>query len=566
MTLYLLLAVVMLLVIALAETLGERTGIVAPIILLVASAAVSLFTPLPDIEIEPDLILEVILPPLLFATAMRMPAHDFRRNFAPISVLAVVLVVVTAFAVGLTIHAVLPEVPLAYAVAVGAVMSPSDAVATGIVKQAGVSSRVIAILDGEGLINDASALVMLRSALLAATVGASTEQVVGDFAWAVAGAILCGMLVGHLMMWLRKHVHGVTANTVISLAIPFAAFLPAEHLGASGLVATVVAGLVVAHHSVEKLGPAQRMNERQTWATVGLILESAVSLLMGLQVPRLLEDAAEAGYTLASALGIGALAIVVIMVVRAFVVTPLLRWLRWRARRNPDYIERLDEFDKALEEMTTPSEHTLARARRRSERARADVRYSEESQLSWREGVVNIWSGMRGAVTLAAAQTIPEGTPARSFLILLAFVVAAASLILQGGTLGWLVTTVKPAPDVPSSREERLELRRALYDAACSVPVPPVLGQALCDGGDVSEKRIHQMPLTDLIRLVRKAITSGHLGDELHKEINAYVLERIRAKRELLLVERDAGRVRASDFDYHLSQLDAQQMVIELQG
>lgn len=167
---------------------------------------------------------------------------------------------------------------------------------------------------------------------------------------------------------------------------------------------------------------------------------------------------------------------------------------------------------------------------------------------------------------LAAAQTIPEDTPARSYLILLAFVVAAASLILQGGPLGWLVTTVKPAPAVPSSREERLELRRALYDAACSVPVPPSLEQALCAGGDVSEKRVHQMPLTDLIRLARKATTSGQMGDELHKEINAYELERIRAQRELLLVERDAGRVRSSNFDYHLSQLDAQQMVIELQG
>ncbi|WP_291314735.1 cation:proton antiporter [Corynebacterium sp. UBA2622] len=250
--------VVSLLVIAFAEPLGERLGVVAPIILLALSVATAYLPQVPPVDVDPEIILQLILPPLLFSTAMRMPAHDFRRNFGAIFGLAVVLVVVTALCVGVAIHLLVPQVPLAVGVAVGAVVSPSDAVAVGIVKRAGVSRRIVAILDGEGLINDASALVVLSTALVAAGSKVSPGEVAGRFVWAVLGAAAVGYAVGKLFMFLRRYVHHPTSNTVLSLAIPFAAFLPAEEIGSSGLVSTVVAGLVGGRAPPRLLPPPPR--------------------------------------------------------------------------------------------------------------------------------------------------------------------------------------------------------------------------------------------------------------------------------------------------------------------
>ena len=212
--------VVSLLVIACAEPLGERVGVVAPILLLAVGAVTAFLPQVPDLKIDPEIILQLILPPLLFSTAMRMPAHDFRRNLGAIFTLAVLLVVATALCVGAVIHLLLPEVPLAVAVAVGAVVSPLDAVAVGIVKKAGVSRRIVAILDGEGLVNDASALVVLGTAVLASGASVSAPAVAGRFVWAVAGAVVVGYAVGKVFMFLRRFVHHTTSNTVLSLATP----------------------------------------------------------------------------------------------------------------------------------------------------------------------------------------------------------------------------------------------------------------------------------------------------------------------------------------------------------
>lgn len=580
MTFIILLIVLMLLVIALAEPLGERIGVVAPVLLLVLSAAVAFVPQVPEVVIDPEIILELILPPLLFATAMRMPAHDFRRNFSSIFLLAVVLVVLTALSVGWVIHLIVPEIPLPIAIAVGAVVSPSDAVAVGIVKKAGVNRRIIAILDGEGLINDASALVTLGTALLAARSKVTAGEVLGNFLWAVAGAVIVGFLVGQLAMFLRRFVHHPTSNTVLSLAIPFAAFLPAEEMGASGLVSTVVAGLVVARKAVRVLGPSIRISDSQTWDTLGLVLESLVFVMMGLQMPHLIDDAKAAGYTFTLSFLVAMACWATVLVVRTAVVMPMMYAMRSNAERTVRRAERLGAMGSRIEEAYEDPriqdndryQRRLNSAQQTLDRRYGDARYFAEKSLGFRAGSVIVWAGMRGAITLAAAQTLPHDAPGRGFLILVAFIVAGASLIVQGGTLRFLVDIVDPGKDEPSSWEERKRQREVLNEAAEAVPVPADLERALRAGG-LSREKMRTTQVQDLVSALRAPGSfrlDGGADDidasAIPQQLADYGVARVKAQRDALVAERDAGRIDADDFSHLLRRLDGTQLSIEAQS
>ena len=579
-TFIILLIVIMLSVIALAEPLGERIGVVAPVLLLVLSAAVAFVPQVPEVVVDPEIILELILPPLLFATAMRMPAHDFRRNFSSIFLLAVVLVVLTAVSVGWVIHLIVPAIPLPIAIAVGAVVSPSDAVAVGIVKKAGVNRRIIAILDGEGLINDASALVTLGAALLAARSKVTAGEVLLNFVWAVAGAVIVGLLVGYGAMFLRRFVHHPTSNTVLSLAIPFAAFLPTEEIGASGLVGTVVAGLVVARKGVGVLGPSVRMSDTQTWDTLGLVLESLVFVLMGLQMPHLIDDARASGYTFMMSFTVAMACWATVLVARTLTVTPMMYVMRSRAERTLKRMERLDVLGSRIQEVSADPRMQDKRAQRRLSTAQqtvsrryGDARYFAEKSLGFRAGSVIVWAGMRGAITLAAAQTLPHDTEGRGFLVLVAFIVAGTSLIVQGATLGLLVDAVKPGQDEPSSWDERKRQRTMLRDAATAVPVPADLERALRYGG-MSEEAIHSAKVEDLLGVLRNPHGFSTPDDEeeevdlkaIPQQLADYGIARVKAQREALVADRDAGRIDADDFSYQLRRLDGAQLSIEAQS
>ncbi|WKD56987.1 Sodium, potassium, lithium and rubidium/H(+) antiporter [Corynebacterium capitovis DSM 44611] len=558
MTLLLFLIIVALLVIAFAEPLGERIGVVAPVILLIVGVASAYLPQVPEIEVDPEIILQLILPPLLFSTAMRMPEHDFRRNFRPIVILAVVLVAVTSVCVGALLHLLVPEIPLPYAIALGAVVSPSDAVAVGIVKRAGVNRRIVSILDGEGLINDASALVVLGTALLAAESPVSAGDVAGSFLWAVAGAVAVGFAIGQLFMFLHRYVHHATSNTVLSLAVPFAAFLPAEGIGSSGLVATVVAGLVAAHNAPRVLSPATRVTEGQTWDTVGLVLESLVFVLMGLQMPHLVDDAVASGFGLESSLTLALIVWLTVLLVRGLIVVPMLWYMRTRIPARRRRARRLEKASAALN--SAPSGTWRWRhARFRVDLLQSDLSYYADQSLGLRAGGAIVWAGMRGAVTLAAAQTLPPATPARGFLILLAFFVAAASLVVQGGSLKWVVDKLNPGADVPSSVEDRKRIREALGRAAASVPVPKELEDRMVAGG-LERAQISRAGTLDMMRAFRAA---GPLSAHGASQLIEYARARVGAQREALLDERDAARIDASDFDRQLRMLDAQELVVD---
>lgn len=244
-----------------------------------------------------------MLPPILYAAAVNVPVTDFRRNLRAITGLSVVLVVISAVVVGFLLTWLLPGLPLAAVSALGAVVSPPDAVAaTSIGKRLGVPSKLVTVLEGEGLVNDATALVLLRSAVAAIAGSFSFVEIAGDFAFAVIAAIGIGVGVGLVTVWARARINQPTLTTAISFVVPFLAFLPARSVHASGVLSVVVAGLVTGYKSARHLSAQDRISERMNWRTIQLLLENGVFLVMGLQISGIIENVEEEGSTCGPAL------------------------------------------------------------------------------------------------------------------------------------------------------------------------------------------------------------------------------------------------------------------------
>lgn len=538
-----------LLVIAGASLLGPRFGVASPLVLVAVGIGVSLLPFVPEVEIEPEWILAGILPPLLYSAAVSMPAMNFRREFTTISGLSVVLVIGSSLVLGLFFAWVIPDLGLAWGIALGAIVSPTDAVATSIVKRSAVTPRVVAILEGESLLNDATALVLLRTAIASVAAAFSFWSAVGDFAFAVIVAAILGWIVARLTLVLRARVSDSTVNTAISFTIPFLASIPAELLGASGLVAAVVAGITVGRRAPRVLPPQHRLSETQNWRTVELVLEGVVFLTMGLGIQAVIADVEEAhvGSVSAAAIAVGALGLILLL--RAVYVAPLLGSLAVRSRRSEQLRPRMTALQESLADPER-ADAVLARfgrgRRRQADQGRrspleemtsfatrlrrtlADIDYLLEAPLGWREGAVVVWAGMRGAVTVAAAQTLPADTPDRSLLLLIAYIVATLSLMLQGGTLARMVRWVKPAvPDPSIAAAERTRLLAFLQQVTVDFDESDRLGSSAT---------------------TRKALVN------------------IGARRAAVLDARDDGIFDAEVLAHALATLDAQQMTLEMQG
>lgn len=461
-----------------ANAVAPRLRVAGPLLLVVIGVAVSLqpWVHIGRVEVEPEVILGGVLPLLLFAAAVSMPAVSFRRNFGTIAGLSVTLVVITSLVLGALFAAVLPGLGFAAGVAVGAVLSPTDAVATSIVKRLGVAPRVVAVLDGEAMLNDASALVLLRTALAAvAAGGSSVGAALGGFALSVVIATAIGVAVGLATLYVRRRIHEATVNTLLSFTVPLIAFLPAEHAGASGLVAVVAAGLVIGQGAPRHLAPTHRANERLNWHTVEMVLEGGLFLLMGLQFVGLLD---EARASLGLALGLAAAALGVALAMRAAYVVPML----WSVRKQRVRYEAARGRLEAMRDERAPGGQA-----QRARRVLADADYSATSPLGLREAVLLVWAGMRGAITLAAAQTLPPELPHRALLVLVAFIVATGSLLLQGGSLAWVVRHLRlPPPDAAAAAREREALDAELDRASLAVLDDPATLEtydpALVDG------------------------------------------------------------------------------------
>lgn len=322
------------LVIVLVNRLAPKVGVATPLLLVLLGVGVSFVPAIPAITVEPEWILAGVLPPLLYATAVSLPAMDFRRDFRAIGGLSVFLVVISSLVLGVVLHALVPGISLSVGIALGAILSPTDAVATSIVRRLGVSPRIVTVLEGESLLNDATSLVLMRSAVAATAVSVPLWEVGTSFLRSVVVAVIIGVVVARAGLALRRWVDSPVLSTAVSFATPFLAFLPTEALDASGLVAVATAGLVTGHGAVTHLSPLDRRSEASNWRTVELLLEGGVFLVMGLELFGLVTQVREQHESLWLALGIAVVAVVVILVLRAFFVAPLLVWLNRRVRRG----------------------------------------------------------------------------------------------------------------------------------------------------------------------------------------------------------------------------------------
>lgn len=529
-------------VIVFASSLSQRTGIAGPLILVAVGVGVSLIPGVAAVSVPPELILVGVLPPLLFSAAVSAPAIEFRRDLAAIGGLSVLLVIVSAVVLGLFFFWAIPGLGFPLAVALGAILSPTDAVATSIVRRLGVPRRVVTVLEGESLLNDATALVLLRTAIVAAASGFSFLTTLGSFAWAVLSAIVVGAVAGWLALRLRAWTTSATANTALGLTIPYIAYLPTEALGGSGLVAAVVAGVVCGQGSVRWLTPEQRISDKITWRTIAFLLEGAVFLLMGLELWGIVESNLEAEEGLLAGITIAAVALVILIAVRAAYVFPMMHVHAARVTRS---MRRRLSADGG------------GSRRRTAGRMRADIEYFDASPLTWKHNAMIVWAGMRGAVTLAAAQTLPPDVPSRDLLVFIAFLVAAGSLLLQGMTLPVLARLLglRAAGASGPPRDEIRSIDEQLRDAA----------QAAIDGGTL--QRRGRTPFSAAISSLPTAGFVAPLdprGGADSPEVLEFQLALIAVMRERLHELGRSGRHSTTALRYVLDELDAFEISVKL--
>jgi CPA1 family monovalent cation:H+ antiporter len=474
-----------------ASVFSRRTGVATPLLLVGLGIGASYLPSAPEIHVEPELILAGVLPPLLYSSAVNLPVIDMRRNFGLITWLSVVMVIGSALAIGAVVHWLFPAISFGLATALGAVVSPTDAVAaTAIGRRVGLPPRLMAVLEGESLVNDASALVVLRTAVaaIAATGSFSLGHTILEFLGAVAGAVVIGLVVGLLTVLLRQRLDDPVLNTTISFAVPFLAYFPAEEVEASGVLAVVIAGLVTGSLGSRRFSARDRQTQATTWTTISFILESAVFLAMGYQLPELV-DAAREETSVGEMTGL-VLVVVVLLVALRFLglAWPALSGLSPNAgSRGGQMRDRLDQFEEKLDAMEPADEREETRlqwARRRLLRGRADIAFEEREPITTRGIVAIAWAGMRGVVTVAAAQTIPAGTPHRATVVLAAFLVALITLVLFGLTLPAVIRRMHFESESTEDQQDAVHalLRRvgeSAYDAVGPIEEQTVDGEPI---------------------------------------------------------------------------------------
>ncbi|AEV87510.1 sodium:proton antiporter [Actinoplanes sp. SE50] len=379
--------------------LARRLGFVAPLVLLVAGLALSYVPGFPQAHLEPEFVLIGILPPLLYVAALQTSVPAFRSALRPILLLAVGLVLLSAFVIGFAVHWLLPGAPLAACVALGAIVAPPDAVsATAIARRVGLPRHVVTILEGESLLNDATALVMVRisvSALSGTAVGFG--EIGRQVAQKAGGGIVIGIVAAVAAAKLHRWIEDPLLDDAVSLLTPFVVVIVAEELGTSSVVAVVITGLYLGHRIPYLLSATSRLQTDAVWRLVTFLLEGVVFLLVGLQL-RMVVDGIETG--VATTVSVTALVFGLLVAVRFVWMYPAT------------YLGRL-----------------FPRVRARGPRVPVSV------------PTVVAWAGMRGVVTLAAAQTLPlpglRDVPMypRDLFIFVAFATIVLTLLLQGTTL-----------------------------------------------------------------------------------------------------------------------------------
>src|SRR6266571_2568498 len=401
--------------------LGRRLRVPLPILLVIGGLMLGLIPGLPRVALDPELVFVFFLPPLLYPAALFTSWRDFRANLRPILLLAVGLVLFTTAAVGSLAHYFIPDLPLTAGFVLGAIVSPPDAIAAAaIAERLRVPRRIVTILEGESLVNDATALVAFRFAVAAVATGSFSFGHAGArFLIVALGGIGVGLIVGYLTVLIQKPIDDAPIEITLSLLTPFAAYLPAEQLGLSGVLAVVTTGLYHGWRIPEMTSSRTRLQAGPVWRMVEFLLNGFIFLLIGLQLPAVLHHlSGRAPSQLVWYAVLISIAVILIRILWVFPATYLPRLLFSSIRRCDPY-------------------------------------------PAWQHVTIVAWTGVRGVVSLAAALALPsklkDGSPfpGRELILFLTFVVIIATLVVQGLSLPLLIRWLGIQEDRSMEHEER---------------------------------------------------------------------------------------------------------------
>lgn len=491
---------------------ARRFDVSAPLALVVAGLLAGLIPGLHGIELEPELVLFVILPPLLWSAGLESSYVALRRNVRPIGLLAVGLPLATTFAVGLVAYHTVPELTVAAALTLGAIVAPPDAVsAAAIGRRLGLPRQIMTLLGGESLLNDATALTAYKVALAAAIGGAASwGSGLGTFALAAAGGVVVGGAMGWLIVAIRSWFEDALVESAIGLTAPFIIYLLAEQVHGSGVIAVVVAALIIGQRST-RASYATRLQDGAVWRAGQFVLESFAFLLIGLQLPTVVgELAGISALVLATASAAVLATVIVVRIVWVFAFAYLPRLVSARIRTN--------------EPKPTPSQVFIV-----------------------------AWAGMRGVVSLAAAFAVPLTTvsgaefPGRPQLVFLTFVVVVGTLLLHGLTLPWLIKVL----DVQNEDAARDAMEEAAAQTRAAKAASDRLDELLAE--ERAQTDVHQRAATILRgwnarrqnatwerRLGR---SDDEIGESPTSAFKRLRLEMLAAERATFIAERDAGHI-----------------------
>jgi CPA1 family monovalent cation:H+ antiporter len=537
---------------------AQRRGLQPALVITLVGFAASFIPGFTRLELDSGIILGIVLPPLLYSTALNFSFVSFVRNLRPIVGLGVGLVVVTALVVGVVAAWAVPALTLGTAVVLGAIVAPPDAVtAVAIGTKLGLPKRVMSILTGESLVNDAAALTLF-SITVAAVTGAHTliDQPVLLFLYNAVVGIVVGLVLAIVAIVIRRFLNDPPLATVLGLIVPFAAYLLAEQVEASGVLAVVAAGFAVGASS-RRTGFATRLQERDVWSSIDVLLEAFVFAYMGLQLRFVIQDVQDGGgsESVWQVFGAAGLVLLVVLLIRPV-------WVFASFGRNV-------VGDRLLRRRFSSDQRMRERIGRENARRAARGRRPREFPvfLSWKESVVVSWTGMRGVVTLAAAAGVPlvlangEPFPGRPEIQAIAFVVAVGTLLVQGLTLPPIIRALKVSDSEQDARdrEQAAHARAVAQQASAAVfaefvehppeGVPPEVVQR------IRERVSRQSDEAD-----REA------GDERGRfgsEFGALYRQVIRAQRVAVIRERDRRQLDDDAAREFLEKLDYQEAAIE---
>ncbi|GAB4082527.1 Na+/H+ antiporter [Modestobacter muralis] len=505
---------------------ARRLGWQAPLLLVVVGLAASAVPGMPDFAIDGELLLALVLPPLLYSAALGVSYAGFRSLLHPIVQLGVVLVLVTAVVVALLARLVVPGLPMPVALVLGAIVAPPDAVSAAAVgRRLGLPRPMMTVLSGESLINDAAALTFYKVALAAVfgagggLLGLDWGSASGTFGLAVGVGVGLGLALGVVVHLVRMRLDDPVVESVLGLIVPFAAYLLAEELSGSGVLAVVAAGLYLGHRGPEA-GYATRLQEMPLWSSLDLLLQAVVFALIGLQLRAVVDEVADSERSTGQLLVAAAVVLATVIVVRAVFVFGLEL-----VRRTP--------------------------------RPVPGGRWVSPARPPWSYQTVISWTGMRGVVTLAVAAALPEqvnGAPFadREAVQFLAYAVTIGTLLLQGLTLPRLIRRlgVRDPEQDRQDAESELRLQERTTAAALQRAEELIAAARPRVGDERADQWAERIrgPLQARTRTMRQTIRADEEEEQARGRKRAegfrYLRQQVvQAQRRALMTERDRGTV-----------------------